>query len=244
MPTQPHPMPSRPHPTVRLAAALLLLLASGPGWSANSPAPAATIEVTGSGEVFAKPDMAEIQIGAVSEAETASAALAHNNEAMTRLQALMKARGLAPADVQTGEFSVTPNYRSDKGGPRRLVGYRVTHQLRVTVRKLAGLGGLLDAVVNVGANRISGIRFAVSDTAALLDRARRHAMADARHRAEVYAAGAGLRLGSVTHITERTSGGPRPMAMEAGALRAVPLAPGQVTLRSTVNVSFAATPRQ
>jgi len=236
-------MPPALRHTVRLTAALVLLLTSAPGWSASSPAPAATIEVAGSGEVFAKPDMAEIQIGVVSEADTASAALEHNNEAMTRLQALMKTRGLAAEDVRTGEFSVTPDYRSDKGGPRRLVGYRVTHRLQVTVRKLAGLGGLLDAVVKVGANRISGIRFSISDTAALLDRARRHAMADARHRAEVYAAGAGLRLGSVIHVTERTRGGPRPMAMEAGALRAVPLAPGQVTLRSMVNVSFAATPR-
>jgi len=231
-------------PRALLTALLLALI--GPACSAAPAAqgsPGAAIEVTGTGRAAAKPDLAEIQIGVLSEAPDAASALAQNNQAMRRLQKVIQAHGIESRDVRTGQFSVNPNYRSDPHGPAKLVGYRVGHRLEVTVRKLAGLGGLLDAVVQAGANRINAIHFSTADSAALLDRARQRAMADARHRARVYAAQAGLRLGRVMHIGEQGGGEPRPMALAAQSARAVPIAPGQVSVHATVRVRFAAAPK-
>lgn len=234
-------------PRALLTALLLALIGpAGPACSAAPAAqssPGAAVEVVGTGRAAAKPDLAEIQIGVLSEAPDAASALDRNNRAMRRLQKAIEAHGVQARDVQTGQFSVNPNYRSDKGGPAKLIGYRVSHQLDVTVRKLSDLGALLDAVVQAGANRINAIHFSAADSRALLDRARQRAMADARHRAQVYAAQAGLRLGRVLHIEEQGGHGPRPMQLNTTALRAVPIAPGQVSVNATVRVRFAASPK-
>jgi uncharacterized protein YggE len=84
---------------------------------------------------------------------------------------------------------------------------------------------------------MSGIEFVISEQSKLLDRARDDAIADARRKAELYAQAAGSKLGPVVSITEEGSAAqPRPMqAMRAGA---VPIAPGEQTLRATVTVSY------
>jgi len=88
-----------------------------------------------------------------------------------------------------------------------------------------------------GANEMSGIEFVVSEQSKLLDQARDDAIADAHRKAELYARAAGAKLGRVVSITEEgSSPPPRPMqAMRAGA---VPVAPGEQTLRAVVTVSY------
>lgn len=240
-------MPCRPslRPAAILGTALALLLAPGwPGAMAQTAAPTPTgITVVGSAEVSAKPDMAQVQVGVVTEATRAANALEDNNRAMAKLRTLLAHRGLAGRNIQTVRFGITPRYQANAGAAARLVGYRVEHQLNLTVHRLQGLGTLLDALVQAGANEIANVRFSVADPRTLRDQARRLAMADARHRAALYAGAAGLSLGQVTSIIEQGTAGPRPLAFAADSLRAVPLAPGEISVRATVQVRFAARAR-
>ena len=63
------------------------------------------------------------------------------------------------------------------------------------VRKLDGLGGLVDKLVSLGANRFDGIQFEVSGFEKKKDEARRDAMKNALRMAKLYAEASGAVAG-------------------------------------------------
>jgi uncharacterized protein len=75
---------------------------------------------------------------------------------------------------------------------------------------------VLDAMAEAGANRLSGIRFAIAEPRPLADQARERAVADARAKAELYARAAGVSLGNVVGIRE-TQPFDQPFPMRAQA---------------------------
>jgi uncharacterized protein len=202
-----------------------------------------SITVAGTGESHGKPDFAQIQLGVVTEAPTAAEALRKNNEAISQLIVMIRKRGVEDKDLQTVQFNVTPRYKYDKTQqePPRIAGYQVTNEVQVKIRNLLSLGAFLDETVSLGANQVRGISFGVAELAQYMDEARRKAIADAQHRACVYAEAAGLKLGKPIRIQEQTGGrpGPYPVArMDAAAASAVPVAPGEQTFSVTVTVSY------
>ncbi len=213
-----------------------------------------TISVNGNGKISSVPDQALINVGVATQAPTAQQALAANSEAMERLQALLKERGVAAKDVQTTQIQVHPQYNQQRpqppGQPQvefvpRIVGYRVDNTVQVTSRQIDKLGALLDALVQAGANQIHGIQFRMGEPEKLLDEARKRAMADAKRKAEMLAGEAGVVLGSPVSIQEEGAGSippPRPygarmMGMMA-AESAVPVAAGEQELSVTVQVIY------
>lgn len=201
-----------------------------------------SITVTGTGEVLAKPDMARVDIGVVTQADSASAAVRQSNQAVEGLLRTLDKHGIAEADIQTSNFNVAPQYDYDRPGQApQLTGYRVTNQLHVAVRQITDLGALLDDAVTAGANQIYDVTFAISDAESLTDSARRRAMADARRKAALYAHEAGAGLGAVLRIEETVDSTPVPqMGFAAMAeAKAVPIAAGQQPLRQQIRVSFA-----
>lgn len=230
-----------------LALATLVAFAPLPAFAARNNGPA-TISVSGRGEVTAAPDMAEVTSGVITDAKTARAALSANTTAMAALMKALKAADIAPADIQTSGFSVAPQYvypkNPDAEGERRpptISGYEVRNTVAVRVRNLAGLGAVLDNMVSVGANSVSGISFSVADPSALLTKARQAAFANARQKATTYAHAAGIELGPIASIRENQSPvGPRPQMFKAMAARSapVPVAAGELTYDVDVAVSW------
>lgn len=211
-----------------------------------------TISVVGTGTISAAPDVADINVGVVTQAPTAREALSANNEAMAALLGVVKERGVAAKDVQTSNINVNPQYSQPPqqfpGQPQReafvprIVAYEVTNSVRITARDLTKLGELLDAVVSAGANRINGISFRIAKPEPLLDQARKEAMANARHKAELLAGEADVVLGPPISISEQGAAPPppRPMMYRAMAMEsaAVPVAAGEQELTTTVNVTY------
>ena len=165
------------------------------------------IVVNGTGEASARPDMAVISAGVVVQADTASAALADNTRAMNAVLEQLRASGLAPADVQTSQFTVSPLFETRRPDaettePPRIVGYQVSNQVTARVRDLDRLGGVLDALVSAGANSVDGPSFEIADPKQLLGEARDAAVADAIAKARRYAAAAGVKLGEIISIED------------------------------------------
>ena len=226
-----------------LAAAALM----GPrsGISATDNAPPRLISVSGTGEVKTKPDMAVINTGVTTEAPTAQEALSKNNVAMAAVINALKSAGIAEDDIQTSNFSVSPQYppyQPNQTTAPRISGYQVSNQVTARVKDLAKLGSILDTLVRAGSNQIGGISFDVDEPKPFLDDARKKAVADARAKAELYAAAAGVTLGRVVQISE--SGGiimpPQPMfrAAAMAKMESVPVAAGQQTLSANVSVTY------
>jgi uncharacterized protein len=225
---------------VALALGAAACAPMGPGHHAR----ASTVTAAGTGTVSAAPDMAEITTGMVTQAPTAALALAANSQAMERLLQALGALGIAARDIQTTNISVSPLRRQTRDGqPPAITGYEVTNQVRVKVRDLSRLGGVLDQQVGQGANLVHGIQFGRQEPAPLLDEARKRAMADARRKAELYAAAAALKVGRVVAVQEAGAGSPRPeMAQRAMMSAAVPVAPGEQEIQASVTVTFTLEP--
>jgi uncharacterized protein len=199
------------------------------------------LTLTGVGEVRARPDLAVVRVGVVSQAAAARAALDANNEAMRAVMAELQEQGIAERDMQTSQFSVQPRYRHDQTGeaPPRIDGYEVSNQLAVTVRDLEALGPVLDQAVSVGSNQILGVEFALADPEPRRDEARRLALEDAVRKANVYTEAAGVELGAIRAMTEQARfDPPQPYQRMEMAQSAVPIAEGEQVVAVEVTVTW------
>lgn len=224
-------------PVVFAAVVALAIFSAAPARAEDKPR---TISVTASGTVAASPDRAHIRAGAVTEAGSARAALDDNAQTIRKVLSGLSNAGIDPKDIQTSRFDVQPIYNRPKSGKQQITGYRVINQLEVVVRDVAKLGPLIDRVVTLGANQIDSIRFEVSDLEQRKDDARREAMRNAIRRATLYAQAGGAHLGDVLRISERVSGtGHDPSFQSRIAATAAPVAPGQLELTVSVDVTWA-----
>jgi uncharacterized protein YggE len=201
-----------------------------------------SIVVQGVGVVTARPDMAVLNAGVTSQSATAKAALAAHKEIMAKVLAGLAAFGIADGDVQSRHVNLRPVYprKNQNDGVRAPVAFRASGQVRVRLRQIGRLGEMLDRLTAAGVNNLSGLHFAVAKPEPLQDRARVLAIGEAKRRAQLYAAEAGVELGPVLRIREGGGHGPRPefRAMSpSSAGRAV--AVGETEFRITVSVVYA-----
>jgi len=153
-------------------AALVVLLAVGAVWGLDlGPGPAAasetggtpetgeaagrTIDVTGEGAVSAEPDVAYVTVGVRTEAKTARDAQARNAEKAAAVLEAVKALGIADKDLQSCRVGLQPvtSYEERDRVPR-VVGFRAVSTVRVIVRDMDGIGRVVDAAVEAGANEV------------------------------------------------------------------------------------------
>jgi uncharacterized protein YggE len=209
---------------------------------AQHTAPIPSIEVSGSGEAFAKPDMAELEAGVVSQAQTAAAALKVNSETVAKLLMELRKLGIPERDIRTQNISLHPQYQFQEKRSPQITGFEVRNQVAVKIRDLSRLGEILSRLVEAGGNILSRVSMGVADPSRLLDEARRAALADAKHKAEVYANAAGTRLGRPLLIRENVAQAPPPVPLlerAAVAHAEVPIMPGETSFQVQVSVTYA-----
>lgn len=209
---------------IRLPAALMAAAAIG---LATVPATAqdlneralfqaTTLNLSAYGETRVAPDIASITLGVSIQAPTAAEAMQANRTRMNATVQALKARGIADRDIQTSNLNLEAQYVYEQNTPRRLTGYQASNLVTITVRDLARLGGVVDAVVAAGANEINGISFGLANPQAAEDAARQAAVKALAAKAALYAGATGHRVSRLVNLSE--SGGytpqpPRPMVM-------------------------------
>jgi uncharacterized protein YggE len=238
-------MPANTSP-YRYIAPMLALLASAistqmPEALADEPDKRA-LSLSATGTVKTTPDKVDITSGVTSEGRTARDALDKNTDAMAKVVSGLKEAGIAPKDIQTTNFSVSPIYEQRKQEQAAFItGYRVSNQVHITVHDTSKLGDILDKVVSLGANQIGSIAFGVSEPEALKDEARKQAVRNALANAKLYAETAGVELGPVLSITE-VEGRFSPRFAEAAApvamAKDVPVEAGTATVQVKVRVTW------
>ena len=236
-------------PTRAALAGLALLTLMTTAARAEEPPRQPRISVSGEGQAAVAPDMAVVTLSVVKQSKTAQDALDQDNKAMGAVLATLKNAGIAERDLQTSGFAIQPqyNYPPAKDGqqaPPELVGYQVTNGLTVRVRDLGKLGGIIDQAVGLGVNQGGDIQFVNDKPEAVLEAARKDAMANASAKAKTLAEAAGVKVGRVIEITEnavRNAPQPlmRPMMLKQASDSAVPVAAGENSYDVTVNVTYA-----
>lgn len=236
----------RRHKRIGLGAAVFAIAATGLLTAAGAEeavsTPQTTLVVSGEAETTLTPDKASIVAGVATTGESARDATTENAEQVTRMIAALKEAGIDAADIQTVQFRIDPRYKPQKSSAEPAIsGYEVVNEVAVTIRDIARTGALLDTLVASGANRMGQIRFLVSDLDRKLDAARIEAVKDARRKAELYAEGAGLRLGRILSIAEPGTAAPRPPVPFAAArleARAMPIEAGSQSASTRVTIVF------
>ncbi|MBI5130891.1 MAG: SIMPL domain-containing protein [Rhodopseudomonas palustris] len=226
-----------------LAALALSVVAAVPlhAQTAASQFQPPAITVTGEARKSVAPDIAQIEAGVSNIAKTARAAAEANNLAMGKVLLELKNTGIDGKDIQTSRLSIQPQYASsNRPGPSEINGYQASNMVTVQVRDIARVAGLIDTLVQVGANEIRGVGFRVTNSSKVLDEVRAAAVEDARRKAEIYARAAGVTLGAPLLIAEESQPGAVPMRKMVMAQSAdAPVAPGEETLSVIVLVSWA-----
>lgn len=230
------------------ALGLALTAAQAPAALAQAAPPVAdtmfratTLNLAAFGEVKVAPDMATINLGVMTEAPTARAAMQANAAQMNKVMAALKKAGLADRDIQTSQLNLSPQYRYEQNEAPKLVGYQASNQVTLTVRDLGRLGQVVDATVAAGANQVHGISFGLNDPAEAENAARRAAVKALEAKAALYAEATGHRIVRLVSLSE--AGGyaappPMPVAMFARAEAAdmsTKVAPGELKVRIDIS---------
>lgn len=198
------------------------------------------ITVTGSGTVTGTPNQITLTMGVQVNGSSVASALQQANQAVRRVTAALRARGVAAADIQTSGLYIQPNYQSGSQTPS---GYGVSESLTATLTRIAAAGGQITAAVQAGGNAttVSGVSLNLTDDSRLLATARARAVADARVKAAQYAHALGQPLGPVISITDQSSSWspPVPMAASGSAAKsAVPISPGSQQLSVSISAVY------
>lgn len=203
------------------------------------------IRVSGSAEEDFMPDTAIVVIAVETTAGTVKEAGAQNNVKAERVVAVLK-KTLGEGDtLKTSSYNVQPVYEYDTVRKRSvLAGYRVLNQVTVRTKKVKEAGGLIDAAVMAGANRVEGLRFVVSDYSPLCEGVLKRASRRAIEEAGIVAASFGVKIKGVKEISPSCSiEGERPVYRYAGkeakaAEAPAPIEAGAVKISADVTAVF------
>jgi uncharacterized protein YggE len=209
-----------------------------------------SITVVGEGMIAARPDLAVVSLGVVSQAGRAADALAQNSKAMTSVIASVKEAGIEARDIETSQIGLRPQYSYPPQGTReapKLVAYEASNNVSIRLRAFDKLGELLDRLVVSGANQIRNIELTIAEPGLLRDKARAAAMKDALRKAEILADAAGVRIVRLFSASEEYFEPPRPMTMRMSADAAVrapvPIEAGEQEIRARVTTVFEIAPK-
>ena len=202
------------------------------------------IRVVGVASASAAPDRAEIDLGVLTQAESAEQAASENAKRVDAVLAAVRKTLDTEADVTTIGYSVTPLY--GEGKPNRapsISGYSAQNVIHVTTADLSRVSPVIDAGTAAGANDIRGLRFSLKNEQEVRARALREAVSRAKAEAEVIASALGVKILRVR--AAETAGEPpivRPMmigaAMARGGAPPTPVEPGTIELHANVTVTF------
>jgi len=204
-----------------------------------------TVTIGGEGKVTAKPDVAKVQLGIVTEGATVKDIQKKNTEKMNAIISALKGMGIKSEDLQTENYNLNPRY-DWTDGKQNLIGYVVSQNLSVKIRDLDKAGDVIAKGGELGSNQIGGIQFVIDDPKALEAQARDKAIDDARQKADVLAKKLGLQVAKVISFNE-SSGNvipPQPYlmmdkAMASGEAAPAPqIEPGSQEVISNVSVTF------
>lgn len=198
--------------------------------------------VTGEGKVTTVPDLAVINVGVTSQTTTVKAAKEQLDSRINAVAAAVKKLGVDARDIQTTNYSVSPQYDFREG--QRITGYQASANLTIKIRNLERANDVIDAAATAGANQIGGLSFEIADKTKVENEARQKAVAQARQKAEDAAKIAGFTLGKVVNYSENFGGFPQPLYATKTAIggEAPPertqLEPGQNEIVVLVSLSY------
>lgn len=196
------------------------------------------ISISGTGIVWATPDIAQVTVSVVTQSISAAETQQSNAATMTKvIQALMDA-GVSKDDVKTIGYSLSPRYSYD--GQQTLIGYECRNTIAVTTKNVSEVGKLIDVAVGAGANEVAGVFFTISEDrkTQLMTDAIKKAVGDADAKAQAIASALGVTITGKSYASISPMYQPYSAVYEVKASEPTPIIPGELELTVTVQVDY------
>lgn len=202
------------------------------------------ISISGSGKVYAKPDVAVLVLGVEDKGAKISDIVKDNTSKMNKLIKDVKDSGVDEKDIQTTQYTIAPEYNWTESAGRIFIGYSLTQQITVKLRDFEKIGSILDKATTDGANAVGDLQFTIDEPESVRAEARQKAIEEAKTKAATLAKQAGLKIVKLINISEGSSSYPQPLygkgggvAMES-AIAAPEIQAGQLEINSTVYLTY------
>jgi uncharacterized protein YggE len=219
-----------------LFAALSFSAAAQPG-PPPPPHERATITVQGEGRSEAAPDYAAINADLVTTASSLESATKTHRERAAKATAALKA--IDGLNIESATFRLDRVPQPVIAGQKPPAPeFRAVTSFQLKTKKLSAIDDIVDKVAASGLFEIHNLRFALDDNTKALDTARRNAVLDARHRAEIYAEAAGVKIGEVLEISDSERGSPIPMKQAAFARGMAVTPPETLDVNAAVTMAW------
>lgn len=167
------------------------------------------LTVSATGRAESRPDEARLSLGVMTLAPSAGDASRLNNEKMASVTAALSKFGIAAADLQTQNLTLSRiDYGKDRGR------YQANNTLTVRLKQMDKVSDAVLAATEAGANVLSGPSLRVSDAEGAAMSAYANAYKAARKRADAYAKAAGLKVNRVLAIRDGGQSGDDSVAMD------------------------------
>jgi uncharacterized protein YggE len=199
-----------------------------------------SIQASGSATRNVKPDMAQLNVGVITQAATADAAATQNANMTDSVIKALEVKLGNNGTIQTLYYSISPRYAT-ANGQTTLAGYTVTNTLQVMTTNVALVGPLIDAANGAGANNISGPYFGLQNADPEVQQALAAASKQALAHAAAIASGLGAKTGAILSAQEGSVVRPIEGMAAGGAATstATPIQTGTVTVTAYVTVTVA-----
>lgn len=207
-----------------------------------------TLTVSGTAEVKVTPDICYMSFVVTTHNRSAVQAYDDNNAQMGRINSAVKAQGIEAKDLQTINFTITPEYHNEKNTDKRIFDdYLVNNTLYVSVRDLTKVSAILDAAMNAGATEVGGVTFTIENPKKYTAGARIDAIKAAREKADVIAEQTGVKILKPISISEEE---PNSDEMTNAQVINVPsrgwstgeevpsVEPGEIKLTYTIDITY------
>jgi len=231
--------------TTIAAVALLALAIAAPVAAAEGGANPnqRTLQVSGTGETQASPDLAVLSLAVETHAATAAEAAGRNGGLAQKVSDALRAKLGDKGKTWTGGYSLYPEY-GDETRPNlkpTITGYRAENSITVQTGALDLVGPLIDAAIAAGANRVNSLDFNLRDDTRARNDAIAKAAKDAQAQGQALAAALGLKLGPIISATTMSGERPQPVMFRGAAMSvnaSTPVQPAEVTVPATVSLTY------
>ncbi len=214
-----------------------------------------TITVAGDAEIKVAPDEVILTLGVETRHKELAEVKRQNDQRMKEVLAAALASGIAGKDIRTDYLNLAPEY-DYQNQQRTFVEYIQRTTIVITLREVSRFETLLTSVLQAGVEYIHGIDFRTSELRKYRDEARALAMKAAKEKAIALAGVLGQKVGKPRSIQEGSGGwwssyggwwgrGYQNISQNvsqsgagSGSSQEGPLAPGTLSVRANVTITF------
>ena len=217
--------------------AVFLLAATGFGsvwaWNELVSSQSTLVNLSSSGKVYYKPDLAEASVSVVTKGKEPQTVQSDNDATMTGILDYLKTAGVKEEDIKTTGYYLYPEYKTGPDGAvntLEIIGYTLSQNIVFKVREISKVPEIIGGLPAKGTNTINGISFFLSDekTEELKAQAMEKAVAKTKQELEKTKALYGFRKARLINISSYpTFYGNEKMALGMGGDGGASLAPIQ-----------------